>query len=125
MTQGVTSPNVTNDTWAGDDIKRARKKRGLTQRALGDLMGVSVTAVSKWESGQTTPTYYHRKRMSELFSGNADLSNPADQLGQHETEINRLRSDVDRLEGLLRSLVATLTAKFGAELADLPPAGDE
>ena len=36
-------------------IAAARKAAGLTQEALGEKLGVSRQAVSKWESGQAVP----------------------------------------------------------------------
>ena len=38
-----------------DRIAAVRKAAGLTQEQLGELLGVTRQAVSKWESGQTTP----------------------------------------------------------------------
>lgn len=35
----------------GENIARIRKARGITQERLGELMGVSAQAVSKWENG--------------------------------------------------------------------------
>lgn len=40
----------------GERIKTARKMRGLTQTMLSDLIGLSQSAVSEWESGRTDPT---------------------------------------------------------------------
>jgi len=37
------------------NIARYRKEQGLTQEALGDKLGVSFQAVSKWETNQTVP----------------------------------------------------------------------
>lgn len=37
----------------GEQILKFRKERGLTQRELGDAIGVSSSAVSQWESGGT------------------------------------------------------------------------
>lgn len=39
----------------GENIARFRKEKGLTQAALGELLGVSNRAVSKWELGMTMP----------------------------------------------------------------------
>ena len=39
----------------GDRLERARKAAGLSLRALGEKVGVSQTAISKYEKGQMTP----------------------------------------------------------------------
>ena len=39
----------------GSQIARLRKEKGLTQNDLGDRLGVSFQAVSKWERGETFP----------------------------------------------------------------------
>ena len=39
----------------GAQISRLRKEKGLTQNELGDRLGVSFQAVSKWERGETLP----------------------------------------------------------------------
>ena len=37
--------------YIGNQILELRKKRGITQEMLAEEMGVSVGAVSKWETG--------------------------------------------------------------------------
>ena len=39
----------------GAQISRLRKEKGLTQNDLGNRLGVSFQAVSKWERGETLP----------------------------------------------------------------------
>ncbi len=39
----------------GRQIQTLRKLKGMTQTDLGDCMGVSFQAVSKWERGETLP----------------------------------------------------------------------
>lgn len=39
----------------GENIKRLRKEKGMTQEKLAELLSVSCAAVSKWESSDTYP----------------------------------------------------------------------
>jgi DNA-binding transcriptional regulator YiaG len=39
-----------------DKIKANRKKKGLTQRAFAELLGVTTIAVCHWESGNRIPS---------------------------------------------------------------------
>ena len=39
----------------GESIRRLRKEAGFTQEQLAEAMGVSVSAVHKWESDKATP----------------------------------------------------------------------
>lgn len=39
----------------GENIKRLRKAKNVTQEQIGAVLGISVTAVSKWERGETYP----------------------------------------------------------------------
>lgn len=39
----------------GQNIKKYRKEKGFTQRELADLIGVSVQAISKWETNAGAP----------------------------------------------------------------------
>ena len=42
--------------YAADDIRRIRKKAGLTQELLAAFMGVSHKTVEAWERGVNQPT---------------------------------------------------------------------
>lgn len=39
----------------GENIKRIRKKKGLTQRRLGELCGINEANIRKYESGKQNP----------------------------------------------------------------------
>ncbi len=41
--------------YIGENIKRLRRQRGITQETLAEHMHISTAAVSKWERGETLP----------------------------------------------------------------------
>lgn len=55
-----------------DRIQYLRKTKGLSQEELANKVGVSRQAVSKWESGQSTPDIEKIIIMSELFEVTTD-----------------------------------------------------
>ena len=60
-----------------DRIALARKQAGLSQEQLGEQLGVSRQAVSKWESGQANPDVDYLTRMlclkySMVVEGSSD-----------------------------------------------------
>ncbi|QCH26582.1 HTH-type transcriptional regulator Xre [Clostridium tyrobutyricum] len=66
----------------GEVIFKLRKKKGLTQDELGNFIGVSTAAVSKWESGSSYPDItllpvlasFFNISIDELLSYNTGLS---------------------------------------------------
>ena len=52
----------------GQRIAEARKKLGLSQEALGEKLGVSRQAISKWESDASVPEIDKLIVLSRLFS---------------------------------------------------------
>ena len=55
-----------------DNIKCCRKELNMTQEQLAEAMGVTVGAVSKWESGSTTPDIDLLMAMADLFQTSID-----------------------------------------------------
>lgn len=53
-------------------IALARKQDGLSQEQLGEKLGVSRPAVSKWESGQNNPDVAYLAEMCRLFGVSSD-----------------------------------------------------
>lgn len=56
----------------GERIALARKQAGLSQEQLGDRLGVSRQAVSKWESDQTNPDVAYVAQMCRLLGVSSD-----------------------------------------------------
>ena len=55
------------------NIKAFRKKRGLTQEQLAEAFGVTVGAVSKWESGLTVPDISIIVELADFFEISTDV----------------------------------------------------
>lgn len=51
----------------GQYIKQKRKEKKLTQQQLGDLVGVSFKAVSKWECGNSIPDISILKKVCKVL----------------------------------------------------------
>ena len=56
----------------GTIIKKHRRERDMTQEALAEYLRVSVSAVSQWESGKTTPDLSLIPAICNLFAISAD-----------------------------------------------------
>jgi transcriptional regulator with XRE-family HTH domain len=56
----------------GQRIARLRKNKGLTQEELGDKVGVSSQAVSKWETDSSVPDVMLLVKIANLFDISVD-----------------------------------------------------
>ncbi len=56
----------------GENIKRLRKERQLTQETLADFLGVSFQTISKWERGETYPDITMLPVISSFFNITVD-----------------------------------------------------
>ena len=55
-----------------EKLQELRKNRGLTQEELAEILYVSRTAISKWESGRGYPNIESLKDISKFFSVSID-----------------------------------------------------
>ena len=78
-----------------ENIKKFRKERKMTQEQLAEAMGVSVSAVYKWESNQSTPEVNLILEMADLFNTSTDV------LLGYEWRNNNAASSLDRIRALL------------------------
>lgn len=57
----------------GKQIEELRKNKGMTQADLGERLGVSFQAVSKWERGETLPDTAILVPLSEVLETTVDF----------------------------------------------------
>lgn len=55
-----------------EKLQELRKSKGMTQEELAEVLYVSRTAISKWESGRGTPSIESLKQISAFFSVSID-----------------------------------------------------
>ena len=55
-----------------EKLQEMRKNKGMTQEELAEVLYVSQTAISKWESGRGTPSIESLKQISAFFSVSID-----------------------------------------------------
>lgn len=56
----------------GEKIKEARKQSGLSQEQLSEKLGISRSAVAKWETDKGIPDVENLKALSKLLGVSID-----------------------------------------------------
>ena len=59
---------------AGQQIQDARKQKGLTQRELGEKLGISESAVNRYEGGNQNFTLLTLQRIATTLQVSFDLN---------------------------------------------------
>lgn len=93
-----------------EKLQDLRKNKGLTQEELAQILFVSRTAISKWESGRGVPNIESLKAISKFFSVSLDDLLSSDQLlflAENEQKIKE-RHIKDMILGLLDCSMALL-----------------
>ena len=73
----------------GENIKRLRKNKNITQEQIAEILGVSITAVSKWERGETYPDITLLFPLAHYFGVSLD-----ELMGYNEEKIREDRKSV-------------------------------
>jgi transcriptional regulator with XRE-family HTH domain len=81
----------------GRAIQVARKSQGLTQEQVGERVGVSAQAVSKWENGETCPEVALLPQVCSVLEVSADALLGTAQSQGFDALVRALR---DRLNGM-------------------------
>ena len=97
-----------------EKLQELRKQKGLTQEELSEILFVSRTAVSKWESGRGYPNIDSLKAISKYFSITID------ELLSGEELLDIAEKDSEHKECRLRSLVYGLMDVSSAVFFFLP-----
>ena len=56
----------------GNNLKKLREKKGLSQTALSEVLHVSPQAISKWENGVSDPDIEMLPKIASFFGSTID-----------------------------------------------------
>ena len=56
-----------NELPMGERLSRIRKVQGLSQAEVAENLDISRQVVSRWETGETTPSPENRRKLSQLY----------------------------------------------------------
>ena len=71
-TNHIRNDTLTNNFYIKDNIEYLRKKKKISQEALGKLLGYSRTTVGNWETGYRIPDVIDLFRLSRIFDVTTD-----------------------------------------------------
>jgi len=93
-----------------EKLLRLRKDKGMTQEELGELLYVSRTAISKWESGKGYPNIDSLKSISKLFGISIDELLSGEELINIATTENR--SNMSKVFGYIYAVLDIMAIAF-------------
>jgi transcriptional regulator with XRE-family HTH domain len=107
----VSTPQLGRDEsgGVGGRLRTARRSAGLTQKQLGEALGVESITVSRWERGVTTPSLPRLRRVAELTQTTvSDLVRSPDAASAHAVELAALREELAETRELVDRVARTL-----------------
>lgn len=100
----------------GENLKKLRKSKDLTQEAFADFLGMSFQAVSKWERGETYPDITMLPSIASFFGVTVDSLLGTDMIEKEKqiSEYNRKYSELwsEGRIGEVRDMLKTAIAEF-------------
>ncbi|NBI66849.1 XRE family transcriptional regulator [Pseudoflavonifractor sp. 60] len=74
----------------GNHLSLARRKKGLSQEAVAEKLGVSRQTISKWETDETLPDIRQSKRLAVLYGVTLD------ELIEFDVTLHEIQEVIDR-----------------------------
>lgn len=85
----------------GNKIMELRKKKGVSQEELAEIIGVARQTISKWELGETSPDLKQSKELSKIFNVSLDeLTN-----NDVKSVLVEKVSNTEKLTGLIYKII--------------------
>ena len=78
----------------GETIRSARKKAGLTQAELGEMLGVSGSMIGQWENNLRKPKHETLKKVALALGVSISNLLPTDYLAPYEDVASDIKRDM-------------------------------
>ena len=104
----------------GENLKKLRKSKELTQEALADFLGMSFQAISKWERGETYPDITMLPIIASFFGVTVDSLLGTDmiekekQISEYGKKYSRLWNigKIDEARDMLKKAIAEFPGNY-------------
>ncbi len=80
----------------GDNLKRLRLQKGLTQEQLAEVFGVSAQAVSRWENNTSYPDITLLPGLAIFYNTSVDAIVGMDEIRKEET-LSKIHGEINEL----------------------------
>ncbi len=99
--------------YLGENIKRLRREKDITQETLAEFLGVTFQSISKWERGESYPDITLLPAISDFFKVSIDELMGVNK-AQDEEEIKRLLEEHDNFTDtkLILKAITNLKEKY-------------
>ena len=93
----------------GNNIKKLRRERGITQDQLADVLGISGQAVSRWETGAAMPDISLIPALSSYFNVSSDFLLDINV----DSTSEEIDSIIDQINDMADENLIITTARYG------------
>ena len=94
----------------GENLKRVREEKGITQQTLADYLYVTRQAVSRWEGGSRYPDIMTAKKMAQYLETSLDELLSDDDMKRYAERSSILESQVSKRVQLILLTIACMSA---------------
>ena len=110
----------------GENIKAIRKKKGITQKKLGELCGIAESNIRKYENGKQNPKIETIDKIASALG--VSIAQIKEDITWNERkntlEVERMNNEITAIDGFISILVEiygkitprTAMGKYGAEI---------
>lgn len=106
----TTERKIVNMAEFGENLKRVREEKGITQQTLADYLYVTRQAVSRWEGGSRYPDIMTAKKMAQYLEVTLDELLSDDDMKLYTERSSILESQVSKKIQLILLTIACMSA---------------